>query len=268
MDLHIYQEFAKRFRADYLLRSLPIAVKFFERSADVPPEALLPLRDLGKHMAVCQAFSYARMKGATVALRREDHWCWNPLIAFGAVECLPGQPQFDEALKFIGIQDEEKAREFFIRFPRLPLHQYEAVVIAPLESASFFPDAVLIYTDSARLNHMVRGIKRVTGGCIRSVFDGLDSCVYCTVLPMLENEYRITLPDPGERERARTRDDEIILTVPGARLDEFMESQNPDARPGRFSDRLFGFELDFDRPPFYTKLFDLWGLGAPQEEEP
>ncbi len=265
MDIQAMNESGRKLEEAFKLRNMPIAVKFYEKAADAPQGTVFPKRDLKKHMALCQAFSYARMKGMTIGLTKEDHWCWNPLIGFGNVECVPGQEQFDEVVKYIGIPDKKKAEEFFAHFPRLPLYKYEAVVIAPLKRATFRPDVVMIYAEPAKVNHMVRCIKAVVGGYIHSVFDGIDSCVYCTVPSFTENEYRITLPDPGERERARTRDEDIILTVPGARLEEFMGCLNLDSPFGSFGDFMFDCELDFPHPPFYNKLFEIWGLDKGEE---
>ena len=260
MEISKYNFYGKELEDMFKLRSMPIAVKFYEKAADVPAEAKFPKRDLGKHMAVCQAFSYSRMKGMTIALTTEDHWCWNPLIGYGNIECVPGQPAFDVVCNFIGIPDKEKASKFFENFPRLPLGKYEAVVTAPLKSATFEPDVILIYADVAKINHMVRCIKGATAGYVHSVFDGIDSCIYCTVPSFLENEYRITFPDPGDRERARARDDEVILTVPAGRMTEFMDSIELNDRMMGFSDKLFEINLDFPHPFFYNDLFEMWGL--------
>ena len=92
------------------------------------------------------------------------------------------------------------------------------------------------------------------------MFDGIDSCIYCTVPSFLENEYRITFPDPGDRERARARDDEVILTVPAGRMTEFMDSIELNDRMMGFSDKLFEINLDFPHPFFYNDLFEMWGL--------
>ena len=260
MDLKKFNEYGKELETMFKLRSLPIALKWCEKLEDVPQDAIFPVKTMGKHMALCQAFSYARMKGMTIALGQEDHWCWNPLIGFGNVECVPGQPQFDEVCKFIGIPDKDKAAKFFENFPRLPLGKYDYVVVAPLARASFEPDVVLIYAEVAKINHMVRCIKGATANYVTSVFDGIDSCIYCTVPSFQKNEYRITFPDPGDRERARARDDEVILTVPGGRMKEFMDSIEATDKFMPFGDQLFEISLDFPRPPFYNTLFKIWGL--------
>lgn len=242
------------------LETHPIAIKWYEKVEDVPQNALFPKRMMKKHMALCQAFAYVRMKGMTIAMTKEDHWCWNPLVGFGQVDCSPGTEAFNEVVDLLGISDHDKAVEFFTNFPRLPLGRYNALVLAPLAAASFEPDVVLIYSNTAQCNHMIRAIKGATGDYVRSVFDGIDSCIYCTVPSFAENEYRVTLPDPGDRERAHAGDDEIILTIPGKRLEEFMTSFSAMNRFMGFSKALIDFNLDFARPPFYNKLFDLWGL--------
>ena len=266
ISIEEYNGYGKYLEDSFKLRSLPLAVKFYEKAADVPENAVFPKKQLGKHMALCQAWAYARMKGMTIAMTKEDHWCWNPLIAYGHVECVPGQPQFEEVCKFIGIPDPQKAADFFVKFPRFPLGKYEAVVIGPLKDCAFEPDVILIYAEAAKINHMIRCIKSATGDVTHSVFDGIDSCIYATLPSIMNNEYRVTFPDPGDRERARARDDEVILSIPGGRMKEFMDSVEAMDRFMPFSDRLMEFSLDFPHPPFYNNLFEIWGLDGNGEE--
>ena len=266
-NVEVMRQYGKDLEEMFKLRSFPIAMKFYEKVEDVPEEAIFPMKKYGKHMAWCQTFSYTRMKGLTIAMTKEDHWCWNPLIGLGAVECVPGQPQFDEVCKYIGIPEPDKAAKFFVNFPRLPLGKYEAVVTAPLKTASFVPDIVMIYAEVAKINHMIRCIKGATADYVRSVFDGIDSCIYCSVPSFQTNEYRVTFPDPGDRERARARDDEVILTVPAGRMEEFMASVSNMHQHMPFNDKLFEFPLDFPHPPFYNNLFRMWGLQEGDEWE-
>jgi len=81
------------------------------------------------------------------------------------------------------------------------------------------------------------------------------------VPPILDGRYRITLPDPGEYERAMAEEGEIIFSVPAGKLEELMAGLHhlevvhlgythlaPVVRP------------DFPQPEFYRKLFKHWGL--------
>ena len=260
MNVQDYQRLGARLEELLRLRSHMVAIKWLEKEADIPADAIVPTRDLKKHMALCQAFTYARMKSKTIAMTKRDHWCWNPLIGYGQVECVPGQPQFDEVCTYIGIPDRQKAEAFFARFPRLPLGKYEAVLVAPLTKCGFEPDVITLYGTPFQINYLCRCIKSVNCDSFTSVFDGIDSCIYCTVPTFQDGVFRVTFPDPGEIERAHARDDEVILTIPPEKLQalcdavEFLSSFMP------CNDQMLEISLDFARPPFYNKLYALWGL--------
>ena len=62
------------------LRYPAIALKLVESEDEVPAGAERPEADWGKHIALCQAFAYARRQNKIICLRKEDHWCWPPLM--------------------------------------------------------------------------------------------------------------------------------------------------------------------------------------------
>jgi uncharacterized protein (DUF169 family) len=262
MDTYEKNAAAGRALRDVLiLRFEPIAVKMIENEADVPENALRPMRDLHKHIALCQAFSLTRREKKTVCLEKADHWCWNPLIGLGHVDCGVGTKTFDVVCTALGIPDMDKAAAFFAKFPRLPLGKYQGIVTAPLSACPFEPDVVLIYANNAQLRSMLWGIKAETGKIVATELDAIDSCVYAIVVPILNGEYRVTLPDIGEFERAMAEEHEVILSVPKGRMDELIKGLK------NFEDINMGYtglkrelEYDFTRPPFYNALFDLWGL--------
>jgi hypothetical protein len=86
------------------------------------------------------------------------------------------------------------------------MDKYEAVVTAPLKSATFEPDVVIIYAPVAKINHLVRCIKDPATGrlCPQRVSTGSDSCIYCTVPSFQVERVPRDLPRPG-RPRARPR---------------------------------------------------------------
>lgn len=244
-----------------LLRFEPIAIKMIKDEADVPANAIHPLRDTGKHMALCQGFSMARRSGKTFYVDKQTHWCWNPLIGLGHVDCSVGTDSFDVVSKFLGIEDEQASRNFFEKFPRFPLDTYKGIVVGPLKDCGFEPDVVLIYCNNAQLRSLLWGIKHKTGKLVETVMDAIDSCVYAIVPPMQTGDYQVTLPDIGEFERAMAEEGEIILSVPAGRMDEVISGLQ------FFQDRHMGYthlerelELDYSRPPFYNMLYRLWGL--------
>jgi uncharacterized protein (DUF169 family) len=241
-----------------LLRTAPIAVKMLGKEADIPKEAVRPKRDRGYHLAQCQAFALTRRQGETIAMLKEDNWCWAPLIGYGLVE------PFDEKTispMFYIVENMKAAKKVAKSFPRFEHGKYIGILTAPLKTASFKPDMVLIYSNTAQLRSLLLAIKYKEGKLVQSEFDPIDSCVY-SVVPVIKNgDYRITLPDPGEYERAMTGEDEIILSVPAAKLEELVTGLR------FFEERKMGYSRlnrqmtpDFPQPPFYKELFKMWGL--------
>ena len=74
----------------------------------------------------------------------------------------------------------------------------------------------------------------------------------------------MTIPDPGDFERAGAGDDELVLTVPASRLEELM------AGVYHFEEMGMGFRFfsvamhpNYKQPPFYEEYFKNWGLDGP-----
>jgi uncharacterized protein (DUF169 family) len=240
------------------LKTAPIAVKMLEKEADIPKEAIRPKKDRGHHLAQCQVFALTRRKGETIAMLKEDNWCWAPLVGYGLV------PPFDEKTisPMIYIVENMKAAKKMLKtFPRFEQGKYIGILTAPLRTASFKPDMVLIYSNTAQLRSMLMAIKYKKGNLVKSEFDPIDSCVY-SIVPVIQNgEYRITLPDPGEFERAMAEEGEIILSVPAAKLEELVTGLKffEEIKLG-YTHLNMQMTPDFPRPPFYEELFKMWGL--------
>ena len=71
----------------------------------------------------------------------------------------------------------------------------------------------------------------------------------------------VALPDFGEYERALAGDDEIILSVPKSRMEEFRTGLI-EKEQGKFGHSGTSYMMlpDFPQPPFYKRLFARWGL--------
>jgi uncharacterized protein (DUF169 family) len=242
------------------LRTSPLAVKLIEREGDIPEGAIRPKKDQGAHLALCQAFAMSRRQKTTVAMLKEDHWCWAPLIGFGLVEppdlFLEGRTAFPSMVSSL-----DAARELARTEPRLESGKYIGIVSAPLKTANFEPDAVLIYGNSAQVRTLLLAVKYQDGCRVESTFDPLDSCVNALVPVILTGQYRITFPDPGEYQRALATEDEIIFSVPKGKLQGLVSGLR-HIKELRHGYRDFTQEMrpDFPQPPFYKSLFARWGL--------
>lgn len=244
-----------------LLRTAPIAIKLIGKDDEIPVDAIRPNKDLGKHISLCQAMAMSRRQRVTILMTKDDEWCWAPLVAFGLVECVEGQKSFDVVVDHLGVADMEAARKMFASFPRLEYGKYKGILIAPLSTARFEPDLTLIYSNPAQLRSILFAVKNQSGQLVKSEFDAIDSCVYSIVKVIQENQYRITIPDPGEYERSLAPEDEIIFSVPKDKTEELILGL-------KFFDEIklgytqFQMEMksDYARPDFYNTLFKMWDL--------
>jgi uncharacterized protein (DUF169 family) len=242
--LQEYNAYGEELEKILMLRTSPIAVKMLKKESDIPEGAVRPKRDRGYHLAQCQVFALNRRKGECIAMLKEDNWCWAPLMGYGLVE----DPKND----FVN------SHAFF---PRFKEGRYIGMVSAPLKSANFEPDMVLIYSNTAQLRNLVSAVKTHDKELVHSIFDPIDSCVY-SIVPVIERgEYRITIPDPGEYERAMAGEDEMIFSVPKNKLAGLVETLvEQDRLHMGYKTQTPVLTPDFDRPGFYIELFKKWGL--------
>ncbi len=237
-----FNKYGEELENAMILRTSPIAVKMLEKEADIPKEAIRPKKDRKYHIAQCQAFAMSRREGTTVAMLKEDHWCPTALMAYGMVE----KP--DSMAKFGG--------ESYLSFE---VGKYIGVVTAPLKSATFTPDVVLVYSNPAQLRGLLLtmmsdGASQVSGHFF------LPSCGHCVVDPIKTKKYGIVLPDPGEYQRALTLEEEIIFAVPQEKMPGLMAGLKRGSRVYSHRDQHMSMLPDFEQPQFYKDLFKSWGL--------
>jgi uncharacterized protein (DUF169 family) len=226
-----------------ILRTSPVAVKMLEKEADIPAVALRPKKDRKYHLAQCQAFAMSRREGTMVAMLKEDHWCPAALMAYGMVLLPPG-PNPTRMHPY----------EMF------DYGKYIGVLTAPLKTASFTPDVVIIYSNTTQLRNILLSlgpdaVKQVNGRFFPP------SCAHAVVTSMLKGGYWVIIPDPGEYQRALCDEGEMMFAVPADKVTGLMEGLNKTQEFG-FSYRNHNYFMlpDFPRPDFYKKMFKDWGL--------
>jgi uncharacterized protein (DUF169 family) len=248
-----YNRYGEEFERLLLLRTSPLAVKMLAKEEEIPQDAFRPRRDRGFHLSLCQAFAMSRRQRVTVAMLKEDNWCWAPLIGLGLVDA-------QAAEKFEATKNQVKI------LPRFEYGKYLGIVSTPLRAASFEPDLVLIYSNTAQLRSMLMAIKyKKDGILVSSQFDPINTCVYAVVDVMLTGQYRINLPCAGEQPRAMPGEDEIIFSMPRDKMEDLMlQLRQSEKTKSGYSYSSFDMRPDFPRPEFYRELFRIWGLDIEQ----
>ena len=246
-----------------VLRTYPIAIKMLKDESEIPPGAVRPHRDLKTHYSACQAFGIVRRRGTALAMFIEDHWCFEPIIGYGLVE--PPKDFLEGSGSAFFVQSKEGARQRSQDIALLPHGKYAGMVLAPLHKANFAPDLTMIYCNASQLRHMLFALMNKNGRRVTSTLDPVWSCVHSIVPSLLNGECEVTVPDPGDFERASVGDDEMIFTVPAGMMTEFMDGVRHYEKMG-MGYRSFARELkgDFQQPPFYQQYFKQWGLDTPK----
>ena len=238
--------FGEEIEKRLLLRTSPLAIKLLEKEEDIPEGAIRPKRDLGYHLGLCQGFAKSRREKEIVAMLKEDNWCFTPVLAFGLAEppdfFLEGYTNYPERIASL------EAAKYLARsgrqYPSLEYGKYIGVVSAPLKTANFTPDLVVIYCNSAQLRCLLLGIKYKDGYQVTSTLEPGGSCVQSIVPVIKSGECQVAVPCGGDHMHAMARDDEMIFSLPTDRLEDLMlglrhfdeigagcSSLNPDMRP-------------------------------------
>lgn len=244
MALNEYNRCGEELEKLLILRTSPLAVRMLETEADIPAGAVRPKKDRGIHIAQCQAFALSRRQKETVAMLKEDNWCFAPMIAYGLVD-KPDDPEFQR----------------FLSFPTFEREKYIGIVSAPLKTTNFEPDVVIIYSNTSQLRNMLVPSHFINEEAKVNSHFFPPACAYQIVPVMADGRLMVTLPDPGDYTRALAGEDETILSVPKDQVGELVEGvKQIEKGDFGYARAIMYMQHDFPHPPMYQTFFKRWGL--------
>lgn len=244
------------------LKTSPIAVKLLHSRDEIPEGCIIPSRDKNERPALCQAFAQVRRNRRSMVMFKEDHWCLWPLISFRLC------PVDDDDIKYVGsgyfIKDPVASEAYFrANFPMIREElENVGMAIAPLSTCTFEPDAVVVYCAPDQLRQLLMAAKYRTAKIAGTAMDTVGSCINA-LIPVLngKQDYCMTIPDPGEYERALAGDNEMIFVFSGAKTDELIGGIRD------INEKGFGYKklapdmnIEYPRAEFYNVMFAKWGL--------
>ena len=136
--------------------TFPVAVKFVKEGEAIPEKAKVPTKALGYPIAICQAMTIARKYGWTLAMYKEDQACPLSHVILGYAE----EPDFikgGSVIKPLYVDNDEAAVKTQASTPKMPTADTQCIVLAPLHLATFDPDVVVCYGNSAQITRFVQG---------------------------------------------------------------------------------------------------------------
>ena len=257
-DLKIYREYSEELERRLRLKTYPIALKLLKTEKDIPEKAIRPLKDLGQHLSICQSFQMSRREGKTMAMLKEDNWCFEPVVGFGLGEppeyFLQGYNRYPRDVGTL-----EAGKHYAQEFPRLEAGKYIGVASAPLRSTNFEPEYVMIYCDSSQLCLLMLGREYKDGYNLKCALSSHAACVYGVVPAILSGQCQVGVPCRGDHYRAMAGDEEMIFTVPKGKLEDLMIGLRHVESTGSKLPQGYGFQPEYPLNDSYKKIAQMMG---------
>ncbi len=256
----VFHDYGEELERRIRLQTFPLAVKLLEKEIDIPEGAERPLRDFGYHVPLCQGYAMSRKEGKTIAMFKEDMWCFEPVVGYGWAQppqyFLEGHNRFPQDVK-----DLAAGSNYASDFPRLEVGRYTGVVSAPLATVNFEPDLTMLYCNSAQLSLLLLGREYKDGHDLKCSLSSHAACVYAVVPVIKSEECQVSIPCRGDRYSALAGDDEIIFTVPTHKLEDLLVGLRHVEKYGSKLPRNPHMSREPEFEESYMKILRMLGMG-------
>lgn len=245
----ILQAIEKYVRPD----TFPLAIRVMKEGEQLPDKVRQPLKDLGEKFSICQSITMSRRYGWSLAMGREDQSCPIAKIAFGFEEELDFYKEGNLANGMyaatcdIGAITESKV-------PKFSKEESGTILIAPLSRATFEPEIVLMYGNSAQVMRMVAASLYNGGGEVSSTFTARADCADIIIKTVRTKKPQVILPCYGDRVFAQTHDHEMAFTFPYEMADDMIEGFIGTHKGGVRYPIPSYLRYENQYPPTYEKL--------------
>lgn len=238
----------------------PVAVKLLDSEEQFPPRTRRPLRDMGHRINLCQGIALARRYGWVMGFGREDHACANSMVIMGLVEV----PEFIENGSIVAGPYTDNLEHGAVTQAVTPRSErpLSAILVAPLQKADFEPDVVLVYCNPGQAVRLVQAELYDQGGSLESRFMGRCACGTELVTTLQTGRCQVVVPGGGEKAFGMLADDEMVVAIPGARVQAVMDGLAATHKAGanRCPAPYFGLQAEPQFPGIYAELERYVGL--------
>lgn len=214
------------------MRVHPVAVKLLKSKKEIPEGAILPKRDFGYKLALCQAFSMSEDGNEKIiAMFKEDHYCFEPVIGLGLVKkqegFFDGTHRYPDSAKTLAA-----GAEWCKKMPTLEEGLYKGIVMAPIHKCNFMPDLIFLHVNGLMLTYLLIVKNYIDGKDLCCQLSGHAACVYAIVPAMKEKKCYIAIPCKGDRTHGKAQDGDIMFTMIPEMLPDFIEGMRFEQKNG------------------------------------
>jgi MtaA/CmuA family methyltransferase len=238
-------------------QTFPVAIRMLKPGEAIPERAKRPARDFKKLSMSCQVIDMARRYGWTIALTREDHICSLGIAALGFEK--PTHLHSSGTLcEGMYTETKEAGQRSEVAVDRFEPGHFSALLVAPLERASFEPDLVCVYGNPAQIMRLVQAALWKQGGKLTSSFAGRVVCADIIVTTMQTDRPQVIMPCSGDRIFGQTQDHEMAFTIPWSQMEDILAGLRGTHAGGiRYPITQF-MEYEPKLPPRYLEANRVW----------
>lgn len=254
------QNFEQEIKTYIKPTTLPLAIKLLTSGEQIPEKTRRPQRDFKKRFSVCQTVGMSRRMGWTFALGNEDISCPLSQVSLGFERELPF---FKEGNLCEGMytNTKEAGRRTEAAVPKFKHGQYKYILIGPVARASYEPDIILIYGDSAQVMRLVHAALYEEGGTLTSNFMGRYDCADYTAGVIDSGKCQVILPCNGDRVFGFVQDFEMAFAIPYTQINKIINGLHGTHKGGVRYPIPFFMNWEATFPPKYVELEKLWKEG-------
>ncbi len=220
-----YQQTGREIWNDLRLSTYPVAIQYIRDESEIPEDFVQPSK-VGESWALCQAITYARRNQTCSAMTKEDNFCVPSSWAQGWLH-LPFEQMIESQIlnKWRKDYDSEircqiaAGEDWATKENMKKAREYCGFLVAPLTSAPFIPDSILLYCDPGQATHIIQALSYEGNHVFTSTFNGFgESCIKGALKPFLTGTPEVILPGAGDKAVSGTHDHEMAVAVPGQLL--------------------------------------------------
>jgi uncharacterized protein (DUF169 family) len=252
---------AKHLEQHLRVATFPVGIRPLGPDEPIPAKAKRPKQDLHVEVAICQAISFARRYGWTLAFSGEDLSCPIAKAAFGFQDRIDFYAKGSLA-EGMYASCAEAGKAFEDALPRLGRREVSAIVAGPLARITYQPETVVVYGNSAQVLRLVNAALFEKGGAFKTEFTGRGDCADIIIRTRQTKEPQLILPCYGDRIFGLAADDEMAFAFPFTHSERLVKGLEGTHAGGiRYPIPLYQrFTADF--PASYQELERRWKAGG------
>lgn len=211
-----YNNLAKRLIAVLGLKGAPVALALRN---ELPPGLAK-----GKPARHCEMVQTARLDGTQFYATADEQTCKGGAAVMGIIDLPENVANGEFYYKLGAFASVEAAKNTMALLPKIGKRS-KAVLYAPLESAGFTPDMVIVLGNPKQAMQIVQADLYKEGGRIETGVAGKQSlCGDIVAHTLNTNSIQVSLACAGSRGHAKVADDEMIIGIPSGRFENLVDS--------------------------------------------